>query len=366
MPDNATSCGKKIAIVTGSLGMGGLEKVVALCAKHFSSRGCEVRIYTLLQNRTKSFQSIPSNVECIHFTSSKSLYEKKWRFIFKWIGFLKKEFRSFDPDAIFAMTFKIGSLCCLSGCGNARKVIVREINDPLGPGRSKAKNLLFEFFCRHAKGFVFQTEYEKSCFGSSTRKRSTVIPNPCDAASEAPSSFDGRIVSTGRLDNRQKRYDVMLRGFDLFAESNQTSSLHIYGSGADEAQIRDFASKCKHADRIVFEGQTKNVAEKIRGASCFVLTSDFEGMSNSLLEAYLGGVPCLTSDWPGYDSIVSDGVNGLVYERQDAKQLSEKLLQIITDPGLAKRFSEKGIADRGKFDSKKVLDDYLNFVVKAF
>ena len=140
MPDNATSCGKKIAIVTGSLGMGGLEKVVALCAKHFSSRGCEVRIYTLLQNRTKSFQSIPSNVECIHFTSSKSLYEKKWRFIFKWIGFLKKEFRSFDPDAIFAMTFKIGSLCCLSGCGNARKVIVREINDPLGPGRSKAKN----------------------------------------------------------------------------------------------------------------------------------------------------------------------------------------------------------------------------------
>lgn len=354
---------KRIAIVTGSLGLGGLQKIVVASAAHFVSMGYQVRIFTLLQNREQIFQNLPSGVDHIDFETNSDVYKNKLLHVKGWIKFLKKSFGQFEPDFIFAMTFKIGSLCCLSGKKYAKKVVVREINDPLGPGRSKFTNSIFEFFCRHAKGFIFQTEYEKSCFWKTTQRRAIVIPNPCRVDVMPSQSFDGRIVSTGRFDNRQKRYDVMLRGFDIFADKNGSSTLHIYGSGTDETEIRDIAVRCKHSDRIVFEGPTKNVLEKINGASCFVLTSDFEGMSNSLLEAYLSGVPCVTSDWPGYDAIIQDGSNGFVFHRGDEKDFAAKLFDLLNDEIKAVRFSKKGIEDRIKFDPLTVLDRYLKFIV---
>jgi glycosyltransferase involved in cell wall biosynthesis len=134
----------------------------------------------------------------------------------------------------------------------------------------------------------------------------------------------------GRL-ARQKRLDDLMWGFQLFQQLSDNTYFVIVGDGPERSRLEDLAIRytCDHLTRFV--GHQPNAAELMPAFDLFWLASDFEGMSNSLMEAMAAGIPAVASDIPANRELVVPGVTGELFpigERMVLAQQSDRILNV--------------------------------------
>ncbi len=128
------------------------------------------------------------------------------------------------------------------------------------------------------------------------------------------------------------------KGIDEFFEAakklkgifGNKTEFHIVGSFEEE--YRDIMDELVHAGIVIYHGHQANVRPFYRSASCIVLPSYHEGMSNVLLEAAATGRPLITSNIPGCREAVTDGVSGYLCPPRDAQALSDFMTQFAKLP----------------------------------
>ena len=86
-------------------------------------------------------------------------------------------------------------------------------------------------------------------------------------------------------------------------------------------------------------GFVKNIPEQMVNATCFVMTSDYEGMPNALIEAMCMGIPCIATDCDGggAKALIRNGKNGVLIGKNDVSGLVESLDAIVLDPEKAEK-----------------------------
>lgn len=91
--------------------------------------------------------------------------------------------------------------------------------------------------------------------------------------------------------------------------------------------------------KVLLPGATNDVPRAIYKAGIYVLSSDFEGMPNALIEAMALGLPCISTDCPcgGPRNLIKNGENGILVPVDDVKSLSNQLLKLIEDKEYAYR-----------------------------
>jgi glycosyltransferase involved in cell wall biosynthesis len=204
---------------------------------------------------------------------------------------------------------------------------------------------------------VFQSERVRSLFGKRIRARSSIIMNPVTVACRAAEERNKRVVSVGRL-AEQKNHSLLIRSFAAFHRRFGDYSLSIYGEGAERDRLQALIDSLGLSAWVELPGNTDLVHERIRDAEIFVLSSNFEGLSNALLECMTMGIACISTRCEGSTDVIRDGENGLLVDIGDEDALTEAMCRLAADPDLRKRLEREAMKDAEAFDDRTVIKSW--------
>jgi len=145
------------------------------------------------------------------------------------------------------------------------------------------------------------------------------------------SPADILIVGVGRL-APQKNF---ARFIEVIAQSSKAIPVKAVVIGRDDGLLQGLLEKvAQHnlQDVLRFVGPVADAREATCAADIFLLSSDFEGMPNVVLEAMAAGAPCVSTRVNGVIDLIEDGVTGFV--ATDTSELSSRVVQLARDPDL--------------------------------
>lgn len=346
-----------------SLGSGGAERVVSSLSNELAARGYEVSIVLVVENT--QYYSINSAIKIYCLDCEKDQDKNVVTRIAVRLLKLRRILKQLQPDVVISFMSETSIDVCLASVGLKIPVIASERNDPAIDPASRLKRLLRRFAYLRGNGFVFQTPDAQAYFSKQIQARSRIILNPLTGL--IPEPFDGerekRIVAVGRL-NVQKNYPMLLNAFQDFSRKYSDYTLEIYGIGDLEEEIRNQIQELGLVDRVVLKGFCKNVHESIRKAAFYVMSSDFEGLPNALIEAMALGLPCISTDCPcgGPRMLIQPGVNGLLVGVGQTQELSEAMCRMAENPQKAEAMGREAVNIRQETELTVITDQWLEII----
>lgn len=346
----------KICFVTATLTSGGSERVMSLVANQLAIRGHEVEIVNL--NKHIVFYPIHQNVH-LSFTE-----DEVGSSIIRKICWLRKHVKKEKPDVVIPFMEAVYCVTLLALVGVKVPVISSERIDPRKS--PFIRNILRRIFLPLTTHLVVQTQDIKAFYPKFIQKRTSIIYNPVSETvfhlQEEPK--ENTIISVGKLDG-QKNQKLLINAFASISEDFPNWKLVIYGEGRErdslERLIQD--SRFKIQDKVSLPGRCETVIEEMNRAKVFAFSSDFEGMSNAILEAVCVGLPVVTTNVSGAAELVKDGEGGFVVPIRDGKALADALRTILLDEKLREKMAQENKARAKEFKLDMIVDQWESLIL---
>lgn len=345
----------KIEIVTKNLHAGGAERVISQLVNFWSEQGHTCKL--VLIDKTDKFYELNKSVEVIEIDNKYKhhLFNKIYKY--KTVRSITKKC---NPDIVLSMPEEIGIFVIIALLFTRVPVIVSERNDPWKMPYKKITRIIRLLSYPFAKGLIFQTSNASMYFPGFIRKKGIVLPNPIDIK-----RFEGirhnasvrryKIISAGRLE-KQKNFRLLIDSFICIAYKYPKHILFIYGDGNERARLEQYIKNKKMENRIILPGKTDELLERIAEADLFVLSSDYEGVPNVLIEALSVGTPCVSTNCSpgGAASLITNGKNGYLARVGDVVDLSDKMDKVLSNNAIANHFSIESPKIKQKLDINHV------------
>ena len=312
---------KHIAFLTLSMSRGGAERVIASMCNEYLVDRYRITIITCMKRPLEYDLDSRIQVKTLDDAETEAKQNMAVRFLRRRTK-LSKILGEITPDILLCFLPEPNMIACSlklsKGFRNSLRfpVIISVRNDPVREYKSKVRHLMMTTLYPKADGYVFQTDDAKRYFDFSThiKETATVIPNPLSRnfiTGDKATERDKRVVSVGSL-SRQKNQRFLIEAFAQVHKDFPDYTLEIFGEGSLREELQTLIHD-KNLDNVVtLKGSVPNVKDQIRTASIFVMTSDYEGMPNALMEAMAIGLPVISTDCPcgGPKFLIEDGVNG--------------------------------------------------------
>ena len=117
--------------------------------------------------------------------------------------------------------------------------------------------------------------------------------------------------------------------------------------------------------RVELKGFSNNIYEEIKKSRLYVISSDYEGLSNSMLEALAIGIPVIATDCPigGAKEYITDGVNGMLVNCGDIQVLSKKIELLLMNDEMSKKFSTESIKIRKQLNPDRIVNIWEQLIL---
>lgn len=321
----------KIVLYIDSMCKGGAQRVMANLADHLVEKEEVILINDYKQDTDEPQYTVNECVRRLYLKNELSgniLIKNAQR-----IAKLRKIVREENPDVILSFMGRPNIRMAIATLGLSVKKIISVRNDPnreygKNPIKKRIVNVLFGLL----DGCVFQTEEAKKYFSKKIQDKSRTIYNPVKHTffETKRKNMCNNIVTFGRLEP-QKNHRLLIAAFSQLADEFQNVNLIIYGEGPLKSDLECLIRKLELDGRVILAGNTNHVAEELSKALVFVLSSDYEGMPNALMEAMAMGVPCIATDCPcgGPHELIRDKTDGILIPCQDEVALSEAIRDLI-------------------------------------
>lgn len=357
----------RVIFVISCLSYGGAEKNMMLVANHMYAEN-DVAICNFNEHDTR--QEISSDIK----------YYEQVRWIpsgkqFDWVNqrkaqykFLKESCRNFAPDVIVSFLPVPNAISVLCGKRMRIPVIISERADPY-QSISRIDKII-HFIYGFADGAVFQTEGARKFYQKKLQKNSVVIPNPVVApnniAMHDAKTSKKEIVCVGRFENKQKRQDLAIKAMKTIYAKHPDYKMVFWGDGEDLESEKSLAHTLFLDDCVVFKGVSKNVLKDIKDSEIYLLTSDYEGIPNTLIEAMSIGMPCISTDCSpgGARLLLGDSENGILVPCDDIASISNAVVKLIENRDLAVTYGMKAACSLERFQMDEIMNKWRQYIAK--
>ncbi len=162
---------------------------------------------------------------------------------------------------------------------------------------------------------------------------------------------NAKVVGTVSRLTLQKRIDRFLDCAKIILEKMPGVFFVVAGKGELENELKSYAEKIGISEKVRFLGFRHDVQRVLSVFDVFMLTSSWEGMPVSLLEAMAMGRPAVVSDVEGSSEIVVDGKNGFLARGGDPDVFARLALRLLENPETAKAVGEKAVERAGDYSA---------------
>lgn len=177
---------------------------------------------------------------------------------------------------------------------------------------------------------VVLTEKDASDFKKMYAKRIEVIPNFTSIDVNPPSQCKEEVILAVGRHEPQKGFDMLIKAWSKVDAPGW--KLRIIGDGSKKNENKQLALSLGVSETIEFRDATPKIAEEFQNASCFVLSSRFEGLVLVLIEAKMMGLPCISFDCPNSPAeIIHNGVDGILVPPEDIEALAVAITSTLRD-----------------------------------
>lgn len=149
------------------------------------------------------------------------------------------------------------------------------------------------------------------------------------------------IISVANL-RPVKNHPMQLRAIRALSDKNVNALLLLAGEGSERAAVEKQASELGLKDRVRLLGGRDDIPELLAASDIFLLTSKWEGVSNSILEAMGSGIPVVSTCVGCIHEVVSDGEEGFLAPPDDDNLIVERLFQLCANIELRRAMGERG------------------------
>lgn len=354
----------KITLFISALSGGGAERVTCNLANYLSDFGHDVEILTM--GDTTAAEPLRDNVKYSPLLPNKERRNALVNNV-KRILRLRRYMKKQNVDAYIVMLPVTTELMLRFSHLTKAPIIVSERADP--SVRQKNIQSRLNRLVPKASGFVFQTEDAKAWYAPHLKGvASKIIPNAINPVFIRP-KYEGErektIVGAGRL-SEQKNFELLIRAFSRVADKFPDHKLVIYGKGGLLDSLKHLADELSVGNRVEFPGFANNMPEVLEKSGMFVLSSDYEGMPNALMEAMASGLPCVSTDCGGGGArfLIQNGENGLLVPQRDEEKMAEAMEKLLSDEALSAKLGENARKLQESLAPEKIYGEWEKFILK--
>jgi len=352
----------KIIFVIPNLSSGGAERVISILADSFIEHGVDVDIL-LLKERKISY-SISEKVNIVYLdmdllSCSKITACKYMR------KYFKKEKQKHKKIVVIPFLDVCLKRTLIASLGLNIPVIASERNDPNQKGTSFIKKIKSNIPYILATHCIFQTTGARNYYCRIVRNKSDIIMNPLSMASDIQwkGQKSRRIISVGRLEP-QKNQMLLINAFSHIHKEFPDYKLEIYGEGSLRKQLQSRINELNLEDAVYLCGCSSDIYSIMENALLFVLSSDYEGLSNALIEALSTGMPVISTDHQcgGAGMLIKNGANGMLIPVNDEYAMFNAMKRIIEDEEFALSIAENARKIRKVLSVEKISNKWLDII----
>lgn len=337
----------RIAFYLVSLGVGGAQKVASFVMNALVDEGylVDVIVYKKEQENVVLSDKVVRHylgIEVDSEDSTRVKLSKKLNAIRRYMAFTREICPDcailFGPDVLACVALPLAgfhgkTMICERGCLSSKSAIVRH------------------FVSRSMKQCdlgVFQSEGAFLEYGDNLPPDVRVIPNPCfvpiGVRRDSKKIDRLHIVSAGRF-VPEKGFDCLIRAFHRISDWTPEARLTIYGDGAEREKLESLITELGLAGKVILPGSIRDIGPAIANAGVFVLSSEYEGLPNSLIEAMVLGVPVVSTDCRpgGARYLTKEGViGGPIVPLGNYESLASAILRMLASPDEAEKIGQLG------------------------
>ncbi|WP_062051718.1 glycosyltransferase family 4 protein [Bacillus sp. JCM 19034] len=356
---------KKIVLLGFISGVGGAQKSLIMLANELANRGYDITLISF--HNDKPHFEISKKVKCEFIEDTKG---GKLNKVYKRFILLKNKLNEIKPDIVISFWLQLVVFAAMMSKRIGFKTIYSERADPTAKQYSNLSKIVRSLVFRRVDGFVFQIEGAKQIFSESVQRKSAIIHNPVFIDSKnyvIPQNKMKKIVNVGRL-HPQKNQELLLKAFAEISNEYPDRRLEIYGTGELEHELKQLTKELNLEGKVHFKGTSNQLFKEIVDSEMFILSSDYEGMPNALMEGMALGLPCISTDCRpgGAKELIRHKENGLLVSNGSINELAEAIRYFIRNNEEAEKMGSNAREIIKTHSPTKIYSDWEKFIAKIY
>lgn len=353
---------KRIAVILPSFSIGGTENMVANLVKYINKEKFDIKVISLYYPLHTHVQEIieDSGVQIGYAMKGKV---KSW----KVFANVYKELKIFKPDLIHSNMYAFAF--CVPYILIHRIMLLHTVhNKPINEFKKKYMKLIAYLYSNNqavpvAISHIVEKEMRELYGDLNQIER---VYNPVETSkysTERQYSETNEItfINVARF-MKQKNQALLL---DAFAEAKKIVpeiKLVLVGDGELRSELESQIETLGIKKDVYLSGNVNNVNEYLAKADVFVLSSDYEGLPLSVLEAMAAGLPVLSTDVGGVADIVTN--NGRLIPPKDVNKLKEAIVEFATNHAMRYEMGCNSAKNAKQYDSTEFIKQYEKLYMK--